>query len=344
MKRLAAALVFCIVPAQARAQIVVDGTRDAAYGAPLAVQTVETCFGDATPAGGSELDAGYAAVEDGRLYVLLTGNLDGNLNALELFVDSVPGGETVLAGTPVYGGGASAKFAGMTFDAAFAADFHLFGRWSGPVGPFLLDFVDRQGGTAVSVPWSTGATANLAGLQATGSIPAGNVAPGASGTALTQSLEFAIDNNNSAGVGEAGCDDPGPGDPGDPADAAAAAAVATGVELSIALADLGNPAPGSSIRIFAAINGSQHDFMSNQVLAGLTAPRWNLGGDGNGGFNGTVGQLDFSSYAGEQYFTLLLPYVAPAAVAIPTLGGWGLAALLLLLSGLALRRLAPRVR
>jgi hypothetical protein len=334
MKRLAAALMFCVVPAQAWAQIVVDGARDIAYGAPLAVQTVETEFGDGTPHGGSEIDAGYAAIEGDRLFVLLTGNLEGNFNNLEVFIDSRPGGESVLSGTPIYGGGTSAKFAGMTFDAAFTADFHLFARSGGEGTPFLLDVYDRQSGGNVSVPGSAGSTPNLAGLQGTGTIAAGNVAPGASGPALTQGLSFAFDGNNVAGVigGIAA------------ANGAAAAAVATGFELSIALADLGNPAPGSAIRIFAAVNGSNHDYLSNQILGGLTPPRGNLGGDGNGGFNGTVGQLDFSSYAGEQYFTLLLPYVAPPAVAIPTLGGWGLAALVLLLSGLALRRLAPRVR
>lgn len=332
MKRLAAALVFLSLAASAAAQIVVDGTRDAAYGAPLAVQTVETGFGDANPLAGSELDAGYAVIEGDRLFVLLTGNLEGNYNNLEVFIDSRPGGETVLANTPVYGGAASAKFGGMTFDAAFSADFHLYGRSGGNGTPFLLDIYDRQGGGNATVPGSVGATPNLAGLQASGTIAAGNVAPGASGTALTQSLDFAFDNNNAAGIlgGSAA------------ANGAAAAAVATGFELSIALADLGNPAPGSAIRIFAAINGSGHDYLSNQILGGLAPPRGNLGGDGNGGYNGTVGELDFSSYAGEQYFTLFLPYVAPPAQEIPTLGGWGLVALVLLLSGLAVRRLAPR--
>lgn len=334
MKRLAAALVILALPAQAGAQIVVDGTRDAAYGAPLAVQTVETGFGDATPAGGSELDAGYAAIEGDRLYVLLTGNLEYNLNNLEIFIDSRPGGESVLANTPIYGGAASAKFGGMTFDAAFAADFHLFGRWSQIDDLFHLDVYDRQGGVSVSIPGSTGTSPAMVGLQTTGSIAAGNVAPGASGTALSQNLEFGFDNNNVAGVlgGNAA------------ANAAAAAAVATGFELSIALADLGNPAPGSAIRIFAAINGSNHDYLSNQILGGLAPPRGNLGGDGNGGFNGTVGQLDFSAYPGEQYFTLFLPYVAPPTAEIPTLGGWGAAALALLLSGFAVRRLALRAR
>ena len=43
----------------------IDGVRDAAYGAPKAVQTVQTGFGDANPNGGSELDAAYTRIEGG---------------------------------------------------------------------------------------------------------------------------------------------------------------------------------------------------------------------------------------------------------------------------------------
>jgi hypothetical protein len=49
------------------AQFTLDGSRDAAYGAPLAVQTVQTGFGD----NNSELNAAYAAISEGNLYLLL---------------------------------------------------------------------------------------------------------------------------------------------------------------------------------------------------------------------------------------------------------------------------------
>src|SRR5258708_7628622 len=84
---------------------VVDATLDASYGAPIVVQAVEAGFGDANPPGslgGSELDAGYATIQGGRLYLTLTGNLEPNFNKVDIFIDSKPGGENTLTGTPQY--------------------------------------------------------------------------------------------------------------------------------------------------------------------------------------------------------------------------------------------------
>jgi len=340
-KRIALAFVLLVAALPARAQVTVDGTRDVAYGAPLAIQTVDTQFGDATPASGSELDAAYAVVWNGRLYIMLTGNLEQNYNQLEVFIDSRAGGENELSNVPVYGAGASAKFStgvgsGMTFDAGFEADYHLFAHWGGASVPpfaFQVEFYDRMGGVVASVPGSSGQTGAPVALQAAGTVAAGNIAAGASGSALTQALHFAINNNNVLGVigGTAA------------ANQGNAAAVATGMEFSIALADLGNPGPGAAIRIFAAIGGSNHDFLSNQVLGGLPAGQDSLGGDGAGNFNGTVSQIDFTaSYAaGTQYFTLQLPrdLQVPAA---PALSGWGAALLALVTAALAWTALARR--
>jgi hypothetical protein len=308
------------------AQPVVDGTRDAAYGVPLAVQTVETQFGDANPLGGSELDAAYAVIAGGRLYLMLTGNQETNFNTLEIFIDAKPGGENVLSVTPQYDyvDGVvwrSTVLGGLTFDAAFAADYHLFTRWGGNGTPYTAEFVNRQGGGSASNPGSKGATPNAAGLVASGAILAGNVGPNASGTALSQNLEIAINDNNAAGVtgGTAA------------ANQAAAAAVTTGMEFSVALADLGYPAPGSTIKILAAINNGDHNFVSNQLLAGVPAPQGNLGGDGSGGFTGSLSGIDFNDFGGAQYFTLQVP----EEEAIPTLTFWGAAVLALLLAGAA---------
>src|SRR5688500_15737813 len=77
------------------AQIVaVDGTLDASYGAPLAVQAVQTGFGDNQ----SEFDALYGKIEEGNLFLFLSGNLESNFNQAEIFVDSMAGGQNVLAG------------------------------------------------------------------------------------------------------------------------------------------------------------------------------------------------------------------------------------------------------
>lgn len=292
---------------------VVDGSLDGAYGAARAVQTVQTQFGDANPPGnlgGSELDAAYATFNGSRLFLMFTGNHEPNFNKLDIFIDSVAGGENQLTNIPGYdfnsgGGWISQNMGGMRFDAAFTADYHLFSRWGSGTGAYSVDFVNRMGGGSAMVPGATGSSPNAVGLIAAGSILAGNVGPNASGSSLSQNLHFAINNNNNAGVtGGTGA-----------ANQAAALAVTTGMEFSIDLADLGNPAPGSVIRIAAMINNGDHNYLSNQILGGLPAPQGNLGGDGNGGFTGTLSGIDFNNFAGAQYFEVrVVPEPATLAV------------------------------
>ncbi len=281
----------------------VDGTRDAEYGPPIVVQAVETQFGDAAPPGalgGSELDAAYATIVGNRLYLMFTGNQEPNFNKLEVFIDSVPGGENTLNNVPQYdfftgSGWNSQNLGGLTFDTPFTADYHLLSAWGGGgTGPYEVSFVNRNGGAAAMIPGSAEASGPAVGLIATGLIPAGDVGPNASGTALTQNLQFAINDNNTAGVtgGTAA------------ANAAAAAAVTTGMEFSIDLADLGNPAINTTIRIAAMIDNGDHNYLSNQILGPLTPPQGNLGGDGSGGFTGTLSGVNFNQFAGAQYFEI----------------------------------------
>lgn len=276
--------------------VVVDGYRDAAYGDPISVQTVETLFGDGTPDGGSELDAAYAVVDDTHVCMLLTGNLQDNMNRLEVFFDSEPGGENLLSGTPEYdffdgASWTSSNLAGLTFDDDFDADHHLFFRWTSP-GGLEATFVDREGGTSAMVPGSEGIGSPVVDRISIGTIDAEDVGTNASTHALDRSLQFAIDNNNSAGVGGGSS----------AADAVAAAAVDRGVEFCVHRDDLGLT-DGSELRIAAFINNSDHNFLSNQVLGGLVAPQGNLGGDGSGGFTGTAG-VDFGDFAQDQFFTV----------------------------------------
>jgi len=85
-------------------------------------------------------------------------------------------------------------------------------------------------------------------------------------------------------VAVSGCDNAAVGAP---------AAVNTGIEISIPLASLGNPA--GDIRIVAFVNGGGHDLVSNQVLPGLPAS--------STGFLGDPRSLNFNSYAGNQFVT-----------------------------------------
>lgn len=293
----------------------VNGVVDATYGGPRAVQTVQTGFGDAQPPGnnaGSELDAAYGVIRSGRLFLMFTGNLERNFNVLEVFIDSRTGGENILTNVPQYDGGYNAPagpyrspaMAGMRFDAGFFADYHLFARWgnqSGTDTPFEVTFVNRSGGTLANVPASRAGTVVSVQNSAIGSVNAGSVAPNASGTALTANLLMAIYNFNTGGVTS------GSG----AANAGAASAVTSGIEFSIPIADLGGALAFKNIRVVAMINNSGHNYLSNQVLPGVPAPQVNIGGDGAGTFTGSLSGVNFTTFAGTQYFTV---YSCPADI------------------------------
>lgn len=290
---------------------IVDGTRDGAYGGPIAVQSVETQFGDSSGglSGGGELNAAYATIDGGRLYLMLTGNIEPNFNKLSLFIDSRPGGENVLSNQLQYDfNNVSQNFGGLTFDAGFEADYHLYSRWGG--GAFSVDVVDRTNGPAVT---GNGAEASVgAGTP----VQSGLINPGNNGANsvggrtitgfITQPIIFGFNNNNSGGVlGGTGA-----------ANAAAAIAATTGLELSIALADLGNP---GVIRIHAVYGNGDNNYHSNQTLAGLPAGTGNLGGNGAGGFTGSLSGVNFNNFAGNQYFTIVVP--EPATLGLMA-GAW----------------------
>jgi hypothetical protein len=324
MKVLVGIVASGLLALPAYAVINVDGTLDADYGPALAVQGVQTGFGDANPPGslgGSELDAGYAKIQNGRLYIMLTGNHEPNFNKLDVFIDSKPGGENTLTSTPQYdffNGSTwiSQNMGGMSFDTGFTADYHLFSRWGSGTSPYNVDFVNRQGGGSAQVPGSTGGSPNAAGLVAAGSIPAGapGLGPNASGPALTQPLDFAINDNNAAGV-------IGGNNASNTADAQA---VTTGMEFSIDLADLGSPANGTTINIAAMIDNGDHNYLSNQFLGTLLAPHGNLGGDGNGNFTGSLGGVHLEQLDGLQYFSIVVPEPATASVLVLGLSVLGL--------------------
>jgi hypothetical protein len=272
--------------APALAVPVIDGSiAGDGYGDALSVQTVQTQFGD----NGSELNAAYGALDAGRLYLALTGNLEDNFNKLEIFIDSAPGGENIFSGTP--GNDGTGVMTGLTFDTGFEADYHIIVRRGFDGSPkFDLDF-------AVLGTPDFSAYFDIFGGASEG--------VGTTGTGANASpIEVGFDNSNTAGI--LGGDGP--------ADQAAALAVETGLELSIDLADLG--APIGDFRIMAFVNGGDHNFASNQFLGGLTPPQGNLGGDGFGNFTGTL-NFDLNDFAGEQFFTI----PAPGTVGIFALAG-----------------------
>ena len=291
---------LAVLPAWAAPTL--DGTRDASYGAPWAVQTVQTGFGDANPNGGSELDAAYAQVEGGALYLMLTGNLENNFNKLNIFIDSVAGGQNMLENDANFGGtnpendGWAGKHAGMMFDTGFAADYMLILRNGDSGGDrFDIDYAVVGGG--------------LGAFQTAGDVFGGSLT-GSNASALPNGIGLAFDRSNTAGVTGGN----------DAADQTAAAAVTTGVELAIPLSVLGNPNP-VDIKVAAMINGSNHDFLSNQLLGGLPAPQGNLGGDGSGTFTGTLSGINLKNFAGDQFFHVFVPEPSTAMLATLALIG-----------------------
>lgn len=240
----------------AQGQIVLDGNADKAYGLPIAVQNTQTQFGDAIQgtidyAQGSELDAMYASIQDGVLYIVVSGNLESNFNKLELFIDGVAGGQNQLRGNnpDVDFNGinrmgddpATLKVVeGLIFDAAFAPDLWVSLTCGGtPFGVYMnqAQLLTKGGGTG--------------GYLGTGGA-------GATGAATFKSgFGFGIDNTNIVGV---------PG--GTDVDAGAGATVRTGVELRIPLASIPGYVSGD-IKVMAFINGGGHDYCSNQFLPGI---------------------------------------------------------------------------
>lgn len=258
--------------APALAQPTVDGTRAGdPYGTAVSAQLVETGFGDNY----SELDAAYCAVSSDRLYLMLTGNLENNFNKIEIFIDSKAGGENILSGLP--GNDGAGAMAGFGFDVGFGADYHLIVRRGNSFGDrFDLDFA--QLGSA-----SFSSYGDVFGGTQTG--------VGATGTGLNAlPIEVGFDNSNVLGVvGGSG-----------PSNLFDAVAVQTGLELSIALSDLGYTS--GNIRVCAFINNQGHNYASNQFLGPLQPPQGNMGGDGTGAFTGAL-NFNLANFGGNQFFT-----------------------------------------
>jgi hypothetical protein len=221
---------------------------------------------------------------------MLTGNIEANFNKLEIFIDSKAGGQSVFDSS---GNDNAQRMDGLAFDAGFTADYHIIFRRGNDSGNDKVDLDFANLGAQSASGYFDIMTGG--GLDGTGSTGTGvNASP----------ISVGYDNSNTLGVtGGTGA-----------ADQTAAAAVSTGLELSIALSDLGYV--GGPINVMVGQNGGGHDFWSNQFLGGLPqdlmnqgAPNTgtgthNLGGDGLGNFTGE-GAIDFTLLAGDQFFTII---------------------------------------
>ncbi len=263
----------------------IDGTRDAIYGSPIVVQDTQTGFGDnnlglVDYANGSELDAAYAYVDmpNQVLYLFLAGNLESNFNKLEIFFDTVAGGQNRLRGDNSgvdFGGlnrmGDDGSGNGLRFDSGFEADY-----WIGVTGggsPYALYANWAQlltgGGGPGDYLGTTGAASD--GVLSGGNNPYG--------------IRVTINNSNIGGV-----------EAGSGLATGNGALVTTGVELAIPFGAIGITGP-TIIKVCAFINGVGHDYLSNQVLGGI----------GGGGNLGEPRNVNFDNIPGDQFFYVVVP-------------------------------------
>lgn len=314
MKRILGVLILSLMSTPTWA-ITLDGSTAGDGYVLAATQTNPTSFGDNQ----SELNAAWAKFEGSNLNLVLTGNLH-DFNKLTIFFDVAAGGQNVI-GPDTNNGGSNPPNdnwaselsgigpntpgnpgPGFTFDAGFDADFNVIVRRNAGFNTYDIDYSIVGGGAA--------------GFESAGNVFGGS-ADGSNANALPiNGIGVAHDNSNVLGV-----DGAFPG----AANQAAAQAVATGTELSIPLAALGNPAVGSVIKISAFINGGNHDFLSNQILSGYPINQGQVGGDNLGNFTGDASRVNLNAFAGDQCFPLnVIP--EPSTLALAGLSGLGMVA------------------
>lgn len=254
----------------------------------IAVQTLQTQFGDNTlstldTADGSEINGLLARIENDTLYLMITGNLESNFNKLELFFDSVPGGQNQLRGDNPevsFNGlnrmGSNGTDPGLKFDAGFEADRYItISCGNDPVDLFAsyAEVLTTGGGVGRFL---------------------GSGTPGGDGTLSggdnPDNIRIAINNSNTVGVTAGTSSSQG-------------SSATTGVELAIPLAALGINnnacnAGATDIKVCAFINSVDQDFVANQFLFPLPTGTANLG---------EPRTIDLSAITLNQFVPIMLP-------------------------------------
>ncbi|HLZ54113.1 MAG TPA: PEP-CTERM sorting domain-containing protein [Verrucomicrobiae bacterium] len=271
------------------------------YGSPLAIQTINTGFGNAAggadSAGGSELDAAYGRISGGNLYLFLAGNTEANGNHLNVFIaGGAAGGQNVL-NAPATGTlqNMNGSVFSPGFDATFAYDGNVYSSSPG-VTP----------GTLYSEEYNLIAnTGAYVGALAESSL---GIAAGSDGGVMS----IYLNNNHASTMGAAGAALSG---------ATSGANTTTGYELVIPLSAIGYA--GGNIMVLADINGGGDGYLANQFLPGLAVGTGNVGGGGP--YTGSSsGKFNFANTPGEYFTVAGVP--EPASMAM--LGFAGLTTLL----------------
>jgi len=274
-----------LLSASAFAQIAVDGTAEAAYGAAVVIQSVGTGFGDSSDGlkgtcNGSELDGVFAKLDavGGYLYLTFAGNMQSNFNKFELFIDcKAAAGQNQIRndnpdvdfnGLNRMGADPVNAIPGLRFDTGFASDFYF--TCTGGNVPYTLyanyaQMLTNGGGVGEYIGNSvTDPTTGVIQINAANGIQA------------------AINNSNIAGVD------------GNPSGSSTGAGVVTGIEVRIPTSVLGWDGT-SPIKVCAFINGGSHDYASNQFISPLPAGYGNLG---------EPRLIDLSVIPGDQFFLI----------------------------------------
>lgn len=307
---------------------VVDGQLDPEYGmSPIWTQNIGTGFGDSSDSdpdtdNGSEIDAVWAFVDSqDKLYVLITGNLETNFNKLDLFFDVRSGGQNEILGENnpdtdfnalrrmgnnedgsldgITGGPTGMGAFGLTFDDTFAADYWISYTGGNTPPEHFLNAAELTSSNGVGAFIDGGPKSSQPVLTGTGPRGEGDIS-------------VASDLSNILGVGGR---EPGPGTGSEP-DVSAPALVTTGLEFKVNLEGLGYDVSALSgsrgtpenIRIGGFIVGPTWDFLSNQIIGGITTF---MGGGSGDPFNlGAPAQdTNFADWDGNQYVDL--PVSAP---------------------------------
>jgi hypothetical protein len=244
-----------VLLARSAGAITVNGTLDPAFGSPLAVQTINTGFGNSSGGdsiGGSELDAAYGVIQGGDLYLFLAGNIQNNGNHLNVFVSGGAAGQSTLNAPST---GVLATMNGSQFSPGFQATYaYDMNDYSGT----LYNEEYTYGGAGLLTGGYVGSVAETStGIGA--GIPVGGGYPAYA--------MIGLNNTHVSTMGAAGA----------AADQAQAAAVNTGFEMSIPLSLIGYT--GGSIQVLADINGTSpaNNYLSDQFLPGLPVGTGDLG-------------------------------------------------------------------
>jgi glycosidase len=259
-------LICCLADSALAQPASINGAYDPALGTAIVVQTTATGFGLTQ----SELDASYAIVAGGKLYLFLSGNLQNNSNNINLFIADGRSGQSVLfAVNPGnLGPNSLSVMNGSKFSQGFSATYAININNGGTT--LTVSQYDLVNNTSAD---SLGRLTTSGGIVANATVDNGVV--------------IGFNNNNTS------------------SQAANVGAGSRGLELAIPLSLLSNPS--GSIKILVDINGSSQGFLSNQFLPGLPAGTANLGGGGTG-YGPGGGVFDLSSTS-NQFFVDSTPAV-----------------------------------